>query len=249
MIRTVIIDDQFDSRQALRLLLEKYCPEVVVMEECENAEQGIAAIRDHNPHLVFLDIQMPNMSGFDLLEELKTIDFEIIFVTAYNQYAIKAIKFSALDYLLKPVDPMELVEAVNKVKGRQNQKQRSYSYGSMLKNVRSLPGNIERLAVSNMDGILVLDTANIIYCAAEGSYSKIYLTDHKTQLVSKKLKEFENMLTESGFCRVHHASLINIKHVQQYVKGEGGYVILTEGHHVDISRRRKEAFLSLLNKI
>ncbi|MGI9550143.1 MAG: LytR/AlgR family response regulator transcription factor [Aurantibacter sp.] len=249
MMRSIIIDDQLDGRQALRLILAKYCPEVKVMEECENAQAGLSAIQQHRPELVFLDIHMPNMSGFDLLEALEVIDFEIIFVTAHNQHAIRAIKFSALDYLLKPVDSAELVQAVSKVKGRRNQKNLAYKYGSLLKNVRSMPGNIDRLAISNMDGILVLDTAEIIYCAAEGSYSKIYLANNRTHLVSKKLKEFENMLGESGFCRVHHASLINVKHVQQYVKGEGGYVILTDGHHVDISRRKKDAFLSLLNKI
>lgn len=219
------------------------------MEECENAKQGIKAIQRHRPDLVFLDIQMSNVSGFDLLEQLEVIDFEIIFVTAHNQYAIKAIKFSALDYLLKPVEHIELIQAIDKVKGRQNEKNLTYRYESMLKNVRSMPGNIERLAISSMDGILVLNTADIIYCAAQGSYSKIHMIDSKTHLVTKKLKEFENMLGDSGFCRVHHASLINIKHVRQYMKGEGGYVILTEDHHVDISRRKKDAFLSLLNKI
>ena len=189
------------------------------------------------------------MSGFDLLEQLAPIDFEVIFVTAHNQYAIKAIKFSALDYLLKPIDPEELIHAVNKVKERQNQKDLVFRYQSMMKNVKSMPGNIEKLAVSSMDGILFLETANIIYCSAEGSYTKICLTENKTHLVSKKLKEFEVMLLESGFCRVHHASLINMNHVQQYFKGEGGYVLLTDGHHVDISRRRKEAFLSLLDRI
>ncbi|MGI9542431.1 MAG: LytR/AlgR family response regulator transcription factor [Cyclobacteriaceae bacterium] len=249
MIGALIIDDQADGREAVRLNLERHCPDISVVEVCESAEQGMRAVKNHQPDLVFLDIQMPNMSGFDLLEQLESIDFEVIFVTAHNQYAIKAIKFSALDYLLKPIDPVELIEAVNKVKERQNQKDLIYRYESMLKNVKNMPGNIEKLAVSSMDGILFLETADIIYCSADGNYTKIYLTDKRSQMVSKKLKEFENMLSESGFCRVHHASLINLKHVHQYFKGEGGYVSLTDGHHVDVSRRRKEAFLSLLDRI
>ncbi|WP_203255849.1 LytR/AlgR family response regulator transcription factor [Hyunsoonleella ulvae] len=249
MIQSIIIDDQFDGREALRLQLEKYCPEVNVLGTCENIQEGMKAIQLHRPDLVFLDIQMPNGSGFDLLVQIKEIDFEIIFVTAYSQYAIQAIKFSALDYLLKPIESTELIQAISKVKERKDHKNLIYKYDAMLKNMRSAPGKIERLAISDMEGILMLDTAKIIYCAAEGSYSRIYLTGNKTHLFSKKLKEFEIMLGESGFCRVHHASLINIKHVNQYVKGEGGYVILTEGHHVNISRRRREAFLSQLNKI
>ena len=231
------------------MALQRYCREVDVLEECMDAEQGIQAIQKHKPELIFLDIQMPNMSGFDLLLKLGPIEFEVIFVTAHNQYAVKAIKFSALDYLLKPIDPTELVMAVNKVKERQNQKDLIYRYESMLKNVKSMPGNIEKLAVSSMEGILFLETSDIIFCQAEGNYTRIFLTRQQTQLVSKKLKEFENMLSESGFCRVHHASLINMKHVHQYFKGEGGYVELKEGHHVDVSRRRKEAFLSMLDRI
>lgn len=249
MIQSIIIDDQLDGREALRLQLEKYCPGVNVLKACQNIQEGIKAIRLHCPDLVFLDIQMPNGSGFDLLAQLEEINFEVIFVTAYSRYALQAIKFSALDYLLKPIEPAELIRAVDKVKASRGQENLVKRYEAMLKNIKSESGNIERLAISDMDGILVLDTSKIMYCAAEGSYTRIYMTGNKTHLFSKKLKEFEVMLGESGFCRVHHASLININHVIQYVKGEGGYVILSEGHHVNISRRRREVFLAQLNRI
>ena len=249
MISSVIIDDQKDGREAIRLNLERHCSEVNIVAICGSASQGIEAIKSHQPDLVFLDIQIPNMSGFDLLEELEPINFEVIFVTAYNQYAIKAIRFSALDYLLKPIDPVELIEAVGKVQERQNQKDLMFRFQSMLRNVKCMPGNIGKLAISNMDGIIFLETERIIFCRAEGNYTKIYLTGKQTHLVTKKLKQFENMLSESGFCRVHHASVINLNHVQKYVKGESCHVVLTDGYRVDVSRRRKEAFLSMLDRI
>ena len=249
MIRSIIIDDEHYGRQALKVALEKYCPEVEIVSVCEGATQGLEAIMALEPDLVFLDVQMPQMSGFDLLQQLAPIHFEVIFVTSYDQYAIKAIKFSALDYLLKPVDVDDLVHAVNKAKGHMQQIGSTHRYQSVLNNIHYKSGKIERLAVPTLEGIDFFDIAHIIYCQADGNYTTLYLTDGKKQIISKNLKDFENLLASSGFCRVHHSFLINMLHVQKYIKGEGGYVILTLGHHVDISRRRKEAFLSMLDKI
>ena len=247
MIRTILIDDEADGRETLRMALEKYCPQIDILSICESAQAGREAIEKLQPDLVFLDVQMPHTSGFDLLQRMKNIDFAVIFVTAFDRYAIKAIKFSALDYLLKPVDIDDLLEAVAKV--REPVLLPSHAFQSAFNNSRHQSGKIEKLAIPTLAGIDFFPTEDIIYCQADGNYTTLFLKNQPKQLVCKKLIEFENMLAESGFCRVHHSSLINLKHIRRYVKGEGGYVILTDNHHVDISRRKKEEFLQLLNRI
>ena len=249
MIRSVIIDDEHYGREAIRAAVAKYCPEVEILQVCEEPLEGIKAIKHHKPDLIFLDVEMPGMSGFDLLQELSPVSFEVIFVTSYDQYAIKAIKFSALDYLLKPVDVDDLMHAVQKAKEHMQAGNSAHRFQSVLNNIHYRAGKIEKLAVPSLEGIDFFKTDEIIYCKADGNYTTLYLTEKREQLISKNLKDFENLLFDSGFCRVHHSSLINMKHIQKYIKGEGGYVILTDDHHVDISRRKKEEFLSLLDKI
>jgi two-component system LytT family response regulator len=189
------------------------------------------------------------MSGFDLLQQLSPLTFEVIFVTAHDQYAIKAIRFSALDYLLKPVDVDDLMHAVKKVQERLQHKNSAFQYQSVLNNIQFRSGKIEKLAVPSFEGIDFFNTDDIIYCQADGNYTTLFLKNKQSKLISRNLKDFESLLVESGFCRVHHSSLINMKHIQKYVKGEGGYVILTDNHHVDISRRKKEEFLNMLDKL
>lgn len=249
MIHCLIIDDESDAREALKLAVEKYCPEVEVIAACETPKKGLEAILNLQPDLVFLDVEMPGMSGFDLLQQLEDISFAVIFVTAYNRYAIKAIKFSALDYLLKPVDPDDLVRAVRKAKDWQHQKELTFRYQSVLSNIKNQQLNMDKLAIPDSEGIIFVETADIICCRADGNYTMLYLIGGKTILVSKPLKDFEAMLSNHGFSRVHHAALINMKHIQKYVKGDGGYVILSDNHHVDVSRRKKEAFLRQFNKV
>jgi len=249
MIQAIIIDDEHYGRQALKSALENYCPEVNILEICKSPEQGLRAITQQQPDLVFLDIEMPKMSGFDILQQLAPINFEVIFVTSFDQYAIKAFKFSALDYLLKPIDVDDLMHAVKKAIEHMGQSGSAYRYQSVLNNIHYKSGKIERLAVPTLEGIDFFKTENIIYCQADGNYTTLYFTNQQEEIISKNLKDFENLLVGSGFCRVHNSYLINMLHVQKYIKGEGGYVLLTDGHHVDISRRRKESFLSLLDKI
>jgi len=249
MIKALIIDDELTGIKGLRIALEKYCPDVEIVGTFDTPEAGLQAIKTLRPDLVFLDIQMPQMSGFDVLQQASPITFDVIFVSAHNQYAIKAIKFSALDYLLKPVDVDELIHAVTKVKGKMHSKSAPFQYQSVLNNIQFNHGRIERLAVPSQEGIDFYNTEEIIYCKADGSYTRVILKSNQEVLVTKNLKDFESMLCESGFCRVHHSYLINLRHVKKYIKGEGGYVILSENHHVDISRRKKEEFLSLLDKL
>lgn len=245
MIPTLIIDDEADGRDALRMALTRYCPEVILLGDYGVPEEGLAAIRELKPKLVFLDVQMPGMSGFDLLQRAQPVSFEVIFVSAYDRYAIKAIRFSALDYLLKPVDVDELIRAIQRVNARK-QVPTAHHLQSAGYNLPGRSGKIERVAVPSAAGIDVFETDEIIFCRAEGSYTQIYLRSGLTQLVSRNLKDFEELLSESGFCRVHHSFLINLRHVQRYLKGEGGQAIMTGGHHVDIARRKKESFLALL---
>ncbi len=249
MINTLIIDDEEDGREALKIAIQKYCPELVVTQLCETPEQGLAAIRTNKPDLLFLDIQMPSMSGFDLLQRASPVDFQVIFVTAHDQYAIKAIKFSALDYLLKPIDVDELLHSIKKVKEHLQHGNNTHRYQSVIHNAQYKKRDIEKLAIPTAEGIDFFETDDLIFCKADGSYTELFLRNNTSQMVCKNLKDFEDLLIESGFCRVHHAALINMKHIQKYVKGEGGYVIMTGGHRVDISRRKKEEFLLLLNRV
>lgn len=247
MINAILIDDERGGLEDLREALEKYCPEVSVKGAFGLPSDGVKAIRELKPDLVFLDVQMPGMSGFELLQKLSPVTFNVIFVSAYDRYAIKAIKFSALDYLLKPIDVDELTHAVARVKVQMAPTQ--YSVQSVFHNAQHGSGRIERLAVPSTEGIDFFDVKDIIFCKADSCYTHIYLTNHQTKIVTRVLKDFEELLSESGFCRVHNSFLINLNHVKRYVRGEGGYAILSDNHQVDISRRRKEDFLSLLNRI
>ena len=248
MINTVLIDDEVTGLESLKLSIERYCPDIAIRGTYKSPQLGLAGIKKVKPDLVFIDVQMPQMSGFDVLQEASPINFEVIFVSAHDQYAIKAIRFSALDYLLKPIDVDELMHAVRKAKERIINKSSVYQYQSVLNNIQLRSGKIEKLAVPTADGIDFFETRDIIYCKADGSYTIIMLKNNQRVLVCKNLIDFENLLVHSGFCRVHHSHLINLSHVQRYVKGEGGYVILTDNHNVDISRRKKEEFLALLDR-
>jgi len=245
IIKTIIIDDEEDGREALRMAAD-YCPQLEIIAVCESAHDGLKAISEKKPDLVFLDIQMPHMSGFEMLQQLKTVDFQVIFVTAFDQYAIKAIKFSALDYLLKPIDIDELQTAVKKINVSENSDQNEYQLQALYKNIPKNKVVSKRFAVPTLEGLLFLNSSEIIFCKADGNYTTIYLTGKRELVVSKALGDFEEFLESEGFYRIHHSYLININHLQEYVKGEGGYVKLTEGYHADVSRRKKEQFLKQL---
>lgn len=247
MIRTLIIDDEEDAREGLKLVIEKFCPEVSIEALCETPEIGLKKINELQPELVFLDVQMPRLSGFDLLEKVEKINFEVIFVTAFDRYAIKAIKFSALDYLLKPIDVDELITAVKKIE--EKQKNKTAHFKSLLNNVKLSSEKLTRLAIPSDNEIIIQKISDIIYCEADSNYTALHLVDGKKITVSKTLKEFENILPETDFCRIHHSTLVNIAHVTKYIKGEGGYVLVTGGDHLDVSRRKKDSFIQKLNKL
>jgi two-component system LytT family response regulator len=242
MTRSIIVDDEFKSSENLKKMLETYCQNVEVAALCQNVAQGIEAVEKFHPDVVFLDIQMQRETGFDLLTKLKDIDFEVIFTTAHSEYAIKAIKFSAIDYLLKPIDVEELRAAVAKVESKQNGNI-TERLEHLLKNIKSGTSENFKLALPTSEGLTFIKTNEILYCKASGNYTEIFMTDGKKHLVSRQLKEYDDLLSGHDFFRIHHSFLININYIKNYVRGEGGYVVMNDNASLDVSRRKKDAFL------
>jgi len=242
MLRAIIIDDELKSRESLRILIEDFCDNVAVSASCQNVNEGIEAIEKFKPDVIFLDIQMQRETGFDLLNRLKEINFEVIFTTAYSEYAIKAFKFSAIDYLLKPIDIEELKAGLVKVEKKLNGNI-SGRLKQMMDNLKG--GSIEnfKLALPTTEGLLFIRVNDILYCEASSNYTQIFMHDGKKHLVSRTLKEYEDILGESNFFRIHHSYLINLNLIKKYVRGEGGYVVMNNDTSLDVSKRKKEAFL------
>jgi two-component system LytT family response regulator len=248
MLRTVIIDDEPDAVNFISSILAEYCPQVEIVGTAHSARDGEKIITETGPELVFLDVQMPHGSGFDLLSAFPEKSFEVIFITAYNHYAIQAIKFSAVDYLLKPVNISELIEAVNKAgQKRTSAEYRNLNYQALLENIRS--PRPTRLAIPTTDGIEYLSTADIIRLEADRSYTWFFLTDKRKYLVSRNLKEYQELLSDINFFRPHNSHLINLEHVKKFIRHEGGYIEMTDGSNVPVSRGKRDLFLLRMGKI
>lgn len=242
MIKAIIIDDEHHSCDALKMLLDKCCPQVQVAAISHSANEGLKKINDLTPDLIFLDIEMPYMNGFQMLEQLSTIDFEIIFTTSYDQYAITAFKFSALDYLLKPVDRLELEKAVQKVSKKINPVI-SQQLEILLQKINQPSMPVQRIALPTMQGLEFVPVESIISCSSSNNYTEFFLTGKKRLLVSRTLKETEDMLADHAFLRVHHSHIVNLNAITRYVRGEGGYLVMADGSSVDVSRSRKELLM------
>lgn len=245
MIKAIIVDDEPYSCESLVTLLERYCPIVKVADICYSGETALASIREQQPQIVFLDIEMPKMNGFEMLEKLPEINFEIIFTTSYDQYAIKAIRFSALDYLLKPVDREELQKAVQKVTQQQTH-QLPQQLEILLQKVRQPVSTIQKIALPTLEGLQMVAVDSIITCASDSNYTIFLLKNKQKLVVSRTLKEIEEMLDEYPFLRVHNSYMVNLNEVNKYIKGEGGYLIMSDDSSVDVSRSRKEILLRKL---
>ena len=242
MIRSIIVDDEQKSRESLKIILEDFCENVTICALCQNVAEGVQAIRDHQPDVVFLDIQMQRETGFDLLTQLNSIDFEVIFTTAHSEYAIKAFKFSAIDYLLKPIDIEDLQNALAKVEHKQNQNI-SGRLEHLIQNLRTNTPENYKLALPTTEGLVFVQLNSILYCEASSNYTIIYTAMNK-YIVSRTLKQYEDLLTEHNFFRIHNSYLINLNAVKKYIRGEGGHVVLENDITLDVSKRKKEAFLS-----
>jgi two-component system, LytTR family, response regulator len=243
MLRAIITDDEPNSRNALRQKLNNHCPQVTVIAEFEDGEQALAGIPLLQPDLVFLDVEMPRMNGFTLLQNLQYRDFELIFTTAYDHYAVKAIRFSALDYLVKPVEIADLKDAVAKAAEKRAQGNHNERLATLLQNMSTGQQAPQRIAIPSMEGIQFVNLADILYVEANSNYTRFYLDGNRCLTVSKTMKDFEELLPATSFVRIHHSHIINKNQIEKYIRGEGGQVVMKNGAVLDVSRRKKDDFL------
>ncbi|HNF49384.1 MAG TPA: LytTR family DNA-binding domain-containing protein [Chitinophagales bacterium] len=248
-IKAILVDDEKNNRIALSKLIEKFCPNVTVSGECESVDEAIIQIANLNPDVVFLDVEMPSKNGFDLLAHYQYhCPFDVIFTTAYSQYAVKAFRYSALDYLLKPVDPEELIQAVHKLAMKLDESIKHKQFELLENKINHSDIAKKQIAVSTLEGIYFASLDEIIHVDADSSYTKIFLSNGDMIMSSKPLKYFEEMLEDFDFVRVHQSHIINLKHIRRYVRGDGGQVIMTNGTEIEVSRRKKEDLLSKISE-
>lgn len=248
MYSAIIVDDEQDQRDHLSALVEKKFPHIQLAAVCISVDEGVEAIKNIKPQLVFLDVVMPPKTGFDLLQRFETIDFEIIFTTSYEQYALQAFKVSAVDYLLKPFGADDLQQAVLKFEERIAQKNSLLHIQTLLHNINDNTPATKKIALPTLHGYIFVSVADIIRCEADNMYTTFYFADKSKVVVSKPIKDFEELLGVYNFFRVHTSHLINMQHLREYIKGDGGMVRMADGSTVDVSRRKKEDFLRAVRK-
>ncbi|HEY4207670.1 MAG TPA: LytTR family DNA-binding domain-containing protein [Puia sp.] len=241
MIKAMIVDDEPYCCEALSILLERYCPQVTVTGSYHSGADALAAILRDRPQLLFLDIEMPRMNGFELVEKIKELPMQLIFTTSYDQYAIKAIRFSALDYLLKPIDREELQRAVQKV-GLLFPLQ----IDMLFQKLNNPAHHFHKIAIPTMEGLQMVTVDSILYCTSDSNYTMLMLKDQQKLIASRTLKEIEELLEDYSFLRVHHSSLVNLNEITKYVKGEGGYLVMSDNASINVSRSRKDNLLKKL---
>ncbi len=247
MIHCIIIDDEKMCISTLELTLQVHCPDVIIDATCSSAEEGMKAIERFRPEVVFLDIEMPRMNGFDMLERISPVNFHIVFTTAYNQFAIKAFRYSALNYLLKPIDPDELRETVHRILQVRRAPSKE-QFELLLESIRHSEPRTQRIALSTGDGLLFVQTSDILYCQSESNYTYVYLVNGDRHLLARPLKEFEDTLSGDRFYRIHNSYLVNLDQIKKFVRGDGGYVIMNDGTQITIARARREEFFNLFDK-
>jgi two-component system LytT family response regulator len=243
MIKAVIIDDEMHCRKTLGILLKEYCPDIQVIDQCSDAQTGSEAITKYKPDLVFLDIEMPHVNGFEMLQQFSELSFAVVFTTSYDQYAIKAFRFSALDYLLKPIEPKELIAAVHKVQA-QKQLPAAEQFQMLLKKISNKEEVFPKIPVPTTNGYDFIPVDQVLYCEAQDNYTRFSLKNKQKVIACRMLKDVEEQLSDFPFfVRVHHSYIVNIKEVAKYVRGEGGYVVMSDESVVNVSRSRKEILL------
>jgi two-component system LytT family response regulator len=249
MIKALIVEDENKSRELLQALVTKHCEGVQVVAVAANVKEGVEAVNKFAPDLIFLDISMPDGTGFDLLEKISPIKADVIFTTATDKYAIKAIKYSALDYLLKPIDAEELKLAVGKLIEKKSKVNTVENLAHLLQNLKQGNDSYQKITLPTSTSYEIVFIKDIIRCEADGSYTTFHLTGKRKLMASASLKHYEDLLPVSEFMRIHHHHLININHVVRYLKVDGGYAVMSDGSQIEISRRKKDDFLAQLNKI
>lgn len=247
-MKVIIIDDEAPKRKRLQTTLKTFCPFVDIVGTPSCCQEAFKMISKYQPDLIFLDIEMPDETGFDFLKRFDQPSFEVVFVTDYDQYAIKAIKFSAIDYLIKPIDELELIKAVGRVQRRLQSNLINYN-STLMQNITQLNDQTNRIAIPKLNGYEFVPVQNIIRCEADRDNTRIYLVDDQNIYATKGLKDFYDLLKSYGFVRVHQSHIINLYKVKAYFKGEGGYVKMIDQSTVDISRRRKQGFINQLKRL
>jgi len=246
MISVIIVDDEEKSRKTLHSLLTKHCPAVKVLGTCASVDEAVTAIEKHGPDLVFLDIEMPFHNGFNLLERIKNPGFEVVFVTAYDRYAIQAIKYNAMDYLMKPINVDELKLTIRKFDERGKRNNKHDGFEALLTMIKT---RVAKISVPTFEGLKMVNSADIIKCVADDTYTTLYFTDGKKLMVSKLLKDYEDLLEPFNFFRIHNSVLVNLAHVTKYIKGDGGSVLMSDGEVCEVSRRKKNELMGKLSLI
>ncbi len=245
MIRTILVDDEPRGLNTLKKLLGEYCPELKIIAECGDADSAKEKIELLEPQLVFLDISLPEKSSFEMLAEMEHINFEIIFVTAHNKYTLQAFRYSAVDYLVKPIDEDLLADSVKRAVKRISAASINNNISTLLHNIQKpQSGQEAKLCIPSLKGFQVVDLKNILYCEASGSYTNFYFVNNNSICSAKPIYEYEELLSDAGFVRIHKSYLVNLLHIKEYIRGEGGSVILTNSTEVEVSRRKKDHFLS-----
>lgn len=247
IINSIIVEDEHHNRENLLNILKEYCPSVHVLATCASALEGRRKIIELQPDLVFLDIEMPGKDGFSMLESLPELNFEVIFVTAFSDYAVKAIKFSALDYIVKPIDTMELLRAVDKASKKKRERQKNIRMANLIENQHK-EEHKKTLALPLSDKIEFVEVSNIIRCQADGNYTMFHLRNGEKLLISKTLKEYDELLSSFNFLRVHQSHLINLDEIKSFIKTDGGYILMKDGTSIIISRQRREMVLGILRE-
>jgi two-component system LytT family response regulator len=249
MIKAVLIDDERNALEMLEWQLQNYCRQVQILELCKSADEGIAAIEKHSPQLVFLDIEMPRKNGFEVLVHFTEPGFDVIFTTAYDQFAIKAFRFAALDYLLKPIEADELVAAIQRYeKKHQPVNVFKDQLQLLLQQYKQPHLSSAKLPFTTQEGIVFVRPETIVHCESSSNYTTIFFTDRPKLIISKTLKEVEDVLKPYDFLRVHHSHLVNLQQVSRYVKSDGGYIEMIDTAQIPISRHRKDFVLNALMK-
>jgi two-component system LytT family response regulator len=249
MIRTIVIDDENKARETIVNMLDMYCKDVEVVAEAHDVQSGYDAIRNHAPELVLLDIKMPDGTGFDLLRKFLNFDFQVIFITAYEEFAIRAFKFSALDYLLKPIDPDELVGAVQKAQAKLNSDNLTVKVQTLFENIDHLSNREKKIVLKTSSNVHVVNLYEIVRCQSDKNYTHFFTSDGEKIVVSKTLKEYDELLKSYGFFRVHQSHLINLSFVKRFEKSEGGYLVMKDNSKVPVSFRKKDDLMKLFKSL
>ncbi len=248
MLRAIIVDDIDAIRNKNIDLIKEHCPNVAIIGEANNVKSGVEAIKKYLPDLVFLDVEMPDGTGFDLLQQLKPITFKVIFITGFQDFAIKAFRFSAIDYLLKPIDADDLIEAVKKVEETINKEVLELKFSTLFTNIER-PKNLHKLVLKTVDKVYSVNVQDIVHCESEKNYTTFYFVNAPKLIVSTTLKEYETLLTPFGFFRSHQSHLINMLYFDHFIKADGGTIVMKNKTTVPLASRKKEEFLELLDSL